>query len=213
MISTRTRYWIDEIKFHRAERKLSTLPTSEKLSYSLLWPMHSTEATKAAERIPEGYMSRRVQESTITVSVGKIEIQVPKQVHLKINNEGLNHQEEERRNVDAIIITELPKMRECKICLEDHLPFNFPVRTPTTGCEHAADDCCISCLTRAITNAFETNMWDDIRCPVCNLVLKHEDIAALAPRDVFERYVIFCFKSRFGELTLLSNFYITERRY
>ena len=81
---------------------------------------------------------------------------------------------------------------ECQICFEEKPRNEFPSRRITQNCVHnertELTDCCSSCLERHIISAFDGNMWDDIRCPICNAQLQHEDMAQFAPGDIFERY-------------------------
>ncbi|KAH8744776.1 hypothetical protein BGZ57DRAFT_778783 [Hyaloscypha finlandica] len=76
---------------------------------------------------------------------------------------------------------------ECQVCLEHKLLDEFPQRNPTETCSHAVA-CCITCLSQTITAAFEGRMWYDIRCPICNNELKHEDVAEFATQDIFQKY-------------------------
>jgi hypothetical protein len=80
---------------------------------------------------------------------------------------------------------------ECQVCLEEKDRSEFPIRQITDGCEHQPTECCSTCLTESIHAAFGGNMWDDIRCPICNLRLCHRDIAEFAPKEVFERQAKF----------------------
>lgn len=82
----------------------------------------------------------------------------------------------------------LPGGLECQICFDVKSREEFPSRRMTKKCKHDPTDCCNDCLNRAISTASEGNMWDDIRCPICNEQLQFQDMAELAPRDVFERY-------------------------
>jgi len=77
---------------------------------------------------------------------------------------------------------------ECQVCLEEKDRSQFPVSQITDGCEHEPTDCCSVCLSDSITAAFGGNMWDDIRCPICNLQLCHRDVAKFAAKELFERY-------------------------
>ncbi|KAH9214827.1 hypothetical protein DL95DRAFT_502494 [Leptodontidium sp. 2 PMI_412] len=79
-------------------------------------------------------------------------------------------------------------MTECQVCLEEKTSTDFPSRTPTSECEHEVATCCNSCLVQTIVSAFEGNIWDDIRCPTCNLQLQHNDVAEFAPPEIFEKY-------------------------
>jgi hypothetical protein len=73
----------------------------------------------------------------------------------------------------------------------------------TKQCKHEPTDCCNTCLAQAIRTAFEGNMWDDIRCPICNKQLQFQDMAELAPRNVFERYVLLILHVRSPDMTIL----------
>jgi hypothetical protein len=75
---------------------------------------------------------------------------------------------------------------ECQICLENRPLADFPTGPITRKCGHE-NECCNTCLSQSIATSFEGNMWDDIRCPVCNEDLEFQDISTHAPRHVFER--------------------------
>ena len=83
--------------------------------------------------------------------------------------------------------TGLPGRLECQICFDEKSREDFPSRRMTKKCKHEATDCCNTCLAQAISTAFEGNIWDDIRCPICNEQLEFQDMAELAPRNIFER--------------------------
>jgi IBR domain, a half RING-finger domain len=97
-------------------------------------------------------------------------------------------------------VADLPGMVECPVCLEKKLPDEFPARQPTDNCDHPTR-CCTPCLSRHITMSFEGKMWDNIRCPLCNLQLQHKDVAEFATQDIFERYALY----RFLFLLLCTN--------
>lgn len=79
---------------------------------------------------------------------------------------------------------------DCQVCLEGKNRSQFPIRQITDGCDHQPTDCCSACLSQSITSAFEGNMWDDIRCPICNVHLCHRDVAEFAAKEIFERQAI-----------------------
>ena len=76
---------------------------------------------------------------------------------------------------------------ECQICLEEKDRSQFPIRYITDECQHEPTDCCTVCLSKSISTAFGGNMWDDIRCPICNVQLCHRDVAEFASKELFER--------------------------
>lgn len=93
-----------------------------------------------------------------------------------------------RRNPSlASLDREIPGGLECQICFDVKPEEEFPSRRMTEKCKHDATDCCSECLNHSISTAFEGNMWDDIRCPICNEQLQFQDMAELAPPTVFER--------------------------
>lgn len=97
-----------------------------------------------------------------------------------------------RRNPSlASLDCEIPGGLECQICFDVKPEEEFPSRRMTKKCKHDATDCCSECLNHSISTAFEGNMWDDIRCPICNEQLQFQDMAELAPPSVFERYDAF----------------------
>ena len=83
--------------------------------------------------------------------------------------------------------TGLPGELECQICFDEKSREDFPSQRITKKCKHEATDCCNTCLAQAIRTAFEGNIWDDIRCPICNEQLEFQDMAELAPSNIFER--------------------------
>lgn len=80
---------------------------------------------------------------------------------------------------------------ECQVCLEEKDPSQFPIRHITDECQHEPTDCCTACLSESISTAFGGNMWDDIRCPICNVQLCHRDVAEFASKELFERQLDF----------------------
>jgi len=155
----RVPYWISELRIHRAERRVFRLPTSEPRPAQLqLHPRH---------RIIPAQQRR----------LGLIDIQVPEQAHIALPAS---------TESAAAPATELPGTIECQVCLEKKLLDEFPTRQPTITCDHPVQ-CCTPCLSYSITAAFEGHIWNDIRCPICNIQLQHSDVAEFAPTDIFER--------------------------
>jgi hypothetical protein len=130
------------------------------------WTGQKAGTQKPFQAIPAGYM------------VGSVLPQEPPRLHIAA----------QFTTVDpAGPVGDLPGMVECQVCMEEKLPSMFPARAPTDDCDHARSDCCSTCLAQAIITAFEGNMWDDIRCPMCNIQLQHKDVAEFAPPDIFAR--------------------------
>lgn len=96
---------------------------------------------------------------------------------------------------------------ECQVCLEEKERSQFPIRHITDECKHEQTSCCTSCLSESITSAFGGNMWDDIRCPICNLQLCHRNVAEFATKEVFERQVALT------HLQVLIHLLILDYRY
>lgn len=168
---TRWPYWISNFRIWRAERALLRgLPPPVTASND--FPMAQWTQTVLGPRKP-------LQEIPITHLTTPLKI--PTRLHIA---------EQYTSSLDpAVPLSELPGMVECKICTEEKLPSMFPPRPPTDSCVHAKDNCCRTCLAQTIIAAFEGNMWDDIRCPMCNIQLEHRDVAEFAPPDIFERFV------------------------
>jgi hypothetical protein len=168
---TRWPYWISSFRIWRAERALLRgLPppvTSARDFPMAQWTGPKPGTQNPLQAIPAGYL-------------GKIGLpQIPPQLHIAAQFASTE---------PAGPVADLPGMMECQVCLEEKLPSMFPRRAPTDGCSHGRGDCCSTCLSQAIVTAFEGNMWDDIRCPMCNIQLEHKDVAEFAPLDIFERY-------------------------
>jgi hypothetical protein len=161
-LAIRIPYWAREFRILRAERKLFRLPVSEAREVHV-------------RRWPGARRFRRPLGSSITPIA---QPQLPLRAHIAPPTS---------KESPATPATELPGMLECQVCLEKKLPDEFPTKQPTEACNHPVD-CCIPCLSQSITVAFEGRIWDDIRCPTCNIQLQHHDVAEFAPRDIFKRY-------------------------
>lgn len=163
---TRWPYWISEHRIWRAERRLlrgEELPITEARDFPRWDGYLKKVGTQEPLRSTLGYLGPppELKDCTIqAVPPGYIAvaetIQTPSRLHIT-----------ERFSSDgrAGPATELPRlyMKDCQVCMEEKSPMLFPLRPPTSSCEHAAVDCCKSCLAQSITMAFENNMWDDIR--------------------------------------------------
>ena len=157
-------YWISEFRIHRAERRVFRLPVSEPR------PVQQMRVRPGRRGI---IVRANIGSNTI------VAIPVPAQAHVAppTSKEG------------AAPATELPGAIECKVCLEQKLPDEFPSRNPTEVCDHPIQ-CCKPCLAQSITSALEGRIWDDIRCPICNIQLQHQDVAKFSSKDIFERYAV-----------------------
>ena len=165
--------WIANAKRRRAERQL-LLPLARAPAVPVQMQMHMwargiAGTQKPVQVVPAGYMP------------APGELQAPPQAHVAPLSESSDS--------PAGPATALPGTIECQVCLEKKWRADFPARNPTDDCEHDTTDCCNMCLSQAITTAFESNVWDDIRCPTCNLQLLHKDVKEFATPEIFERYV------------------------
>ena len=93
-----------------------------------------------------------------------------------------------RQNPNIAPPSGVPRGIECQICFDEKTLNDFPSRRMTSNCQHEPTDCCNACLAQAISISFGGNMWDDIRCPICNEQLEYQDMIELAPPEVFQRY-------------------------
>ncbi|KAH6718593.1 hypothetical protein BKA61DRAFT_260653 [Leptodontidium sp. MPI-SDFR-AT-0119] len=160
-------HWIDDLSFWRAERKLMRLPIAHARGLQLeQWNGKARCIQRPAQMVPQGYMP------------GPGELQPPPRAHVPPST----------TKEPAGPAADLPEMTECQVCLEEKTSTDFPSRTPTSECEHEVATCCNSCLVQTIVSAFEGNIWDDIRCPTCNIQLQHNDVAEFAPPEIFEKY-------------------------
>jgi hypothetical protein len=165
-LAIRIPYWVKEIGIRRAERRLFHLPRSEVRAIQMQrWPR-----VRRFQPVPDRFI--------ITTRQPQIPLQARTVPPIT-------------RESPAAPATELPGALECQVCLEKKLPDEFPTRKPTESCSHPVD-CCNLCLSQSITTAFEGRIWDDIRCPTCNLQLQHEDVSEFASQDIFERYAWSC---------------------
>jgi hypothetical protein len=151
-------FWINEFRIRRAERRLFRLPVAEA-------PMQQRAGARPFQLFAGRAGARTVQ------------LAIPPQTHIAPPR---------LRQAPAIPATDLPGAIECQVCLEKKLPDEFPTRQPTQACSHPVN-CCKPCISQSITSAFEGRIWDDIRCPWCNIQLQHQDIADFASPDIFQR--------------------------
>ncbi|KAK0100195.1 hypothetical protein ONS95_008533 [Cadophora gregata] len=160
-------YWIEDIKIFRAERRLMRLPIANARGLQLeQWNGQARCIQRPVQMVPSGYMP------------GPGDIQPPPKAHLRAVS----------TEKPAGPVGDLQAMIECLVCFEEKKVADFPARPPTSECGHKGDTCCVSCLQQSIASAFESNIWDDIRCPICNLQLQHNDVAEFASPEIFERY-------------------------
>ncbi|KAH6664236.1 hypothetical protein B0J14DRAFT_249408 [Halenospora varia] len=109
-------------------------------------------------------------------------LQAPEEVHLA--------EEKREPSESAVPISDIAGSNKitCCVCLEEKLETEYPARLPTSTCDHNITDCCSDCLSQSIKMAFEGNIWTNIRCPVCNEQLDHQDMREFAPNEIFEKY-------------------------
>jgi len=159
-------FWISEFRIHRAERRVFVLPVSQPRPIQQI-------RLRPGVRVP--IFPRR---PIVPAPPGTIvHPQIPPPAHVA---------QEASTGGASGPATALPGTMECQVCLEHKLLDEFPQRNPTETCSHAVA-CCITCLSQTITAAFEGRMWYDIRCPICNNELKHEDVAEFATQDIFQK--------------------------
>ena len=85
----------------------------------------------------------------------------------------------------------------CIICVED---FSNNVTRPawiSQACAHQPS-VCSACIAKSIKSDLETRIWDQIRCPECQISLIYEDIKRLADPATFERYERLSFRAAVG---------------
>ena len=65
--------------------------------------------------------------------------------------------------------------RDCVVCADTRSVHHFPSRPPAPECEHQAD-VCKRCLRTWIDVQYQTQMWNDIKCPTCSSLLTLSNI-------------------------------------
>ncbi|KUJ07627.1 uncharacterized protein LY89DRAFT_359859 [Mollisia scopiformis] len=175
ILLTRPPTWIREFRIARAERELMRLP---------LVNVRAPLEQRVLQTVPRGYF----QTAPNTPLLPPPNTHLPFQAMVQISPPPMAHIGQAMSTNVASPITSLPRIIECQVCLDEKLPEQFPPRNPTDNCFHETTDCCRECLARSITSSFESNVWNDIRCPICNLRLEHKDIAEFATPETFRRY-------------------------
>lgn len=94
--------------------------------------------------------------------------------------------EKRKVNVEVVELEDLTPKKDCIVCTEKRSLRHFPIRLPTTQCEHEISTC-KRCLRNWIKMQFETKVWDQIGCPECRVRMQYEDMREFAPADVFRR--------------------------
>lgn len=183
-----TPYWIRDWRIRRAERRMlirfPTLPTREirhisgPIGIPPWHPLGGTDldrAMAAAGLMPDDAIS-------IASARSAPELRPPPPVHTCTGHRPPTPH-------TAGPITPLPPLTsaECHVCFEEKDVSEYPARSPTDQCHHLRTACCSDCLTQSITSSFEGNMWDDIRCPICNFQLQHKDVAEFATPEIYQR--------------------------
>ncbi|KAE8442251.1 hypothetical protein EG329_003722 [Mollisiaceae sp. DMI_Dod_QoI] len=178
MLLIRPPVWIKEYRIARAERQLMRLPVVDPRA-----PMEQ----RVVQMVPRGYYILAAPDAP---TLPPQKPHAPLNAMIQITPPPMAHigQAISTDVATPAPITFLPTMLECQVCLEEKLPEHFPARTPTDDCSHEAMDCCRTCLAQNITAGFESNLWDDVRCPICNLQLRHKDVAEFATPEIFRRY-------------------------
>jgi hypothetical protein len=163
---TRWPYWISQYRIHRAEERLLAglpLPVTDSRDFPTQQWTKKPGTQRPLQGVPTGYVGtglfqapRCSVEAVPPGYIGPDDLpQAPPRLYIA---------EQFTSKAPAGPATDLPRIIECQVCMEEKLPSMFPSKTPTDNCDHAAIDCCIMCLNQTIVIAFEGNMWDDIRC-------------------------------------------------
>lgn len=93
------------------------------------------------------------------------------------------------REPDVVIIDDSAEESgmECSICMEKCSEDQIPSRRVTAGCNHDRD-VCIACVRQSISAQFQVKMWNQLSCPCCAQLLRHEDVKEFGDPVIFERY-------------------------
>jgi hypothetical protein len=162
-------FWISEFRIHQAERRVFQLPVSQPRPMQQIG--HGRHRPGRRHIFPR-YPPRRF--TPVATIVQPPPAYLPPATVIE---------------EAAAPATELPGAIECQVCLEKKLLDEYPSQQPTEICDHPAA-CCKLCLSRTIESAFQGRVWDDIRCPICDLRLEHKDVAQHASSEIFEKYAI-----------------------
>lgn len=82
----------------------------------------------------------------------------------------------------------------CIICTEDITPSVSPPAWITKECAHPPS-ICVPCLAKCIRTDLDSKIWNQIKCPECNIPLIYDDVKRLADPDTFARYEELSFRS------------------
>ena len=107
------------------------------------------------------------------------------QASIPENDEG--ELEEERTRCEEERTSYEEERISCEVCGELKLISDYSDREFTDECEHGDAKCCTSCLTSYITAQLESNFWQDIRCPLCRVLMEYKDVAEFATKETFEK--------------------------
>ncbi|CZR67604.1 uncharacterized protein PAC_17503 [Phialocephala subalpina] len=182
MLCTRPPTWVREWRMARAERELMRLPIVD---------TRAPVEQRVVQSVPRGYF---VSTQPSTPLLPPPRAHQPLQAMIQVTPPLEAHMIGQAISVDVAApapidsLESLPRIIECQICMEEKLEEHFPSRCPTDRCTHEATDCCRTCLAQNITSGFESNVWNDIRCPIDNIRLEHKDVAEFAAPEIFSRY-------------------------
>jgi hypothetical protein len=110
--------------------------------------------------------------------------------------EYMKREEEERRLVAGTIVrmeeeerlaAQKAAMRDCVVCSDSKIPLDFPVKAPTSSCEHPPQTC-TDCLQKWIASELETKGCRGMTCTQCPQLMQYEDIQRAASEATFTAY-------------------------
>lgn len=85
-------------------------------------------------------------------------------------------------------LTPPPTQQECSVCAEEYPIRDFP---KLEACTHETD-ICHTCFLTWLDQQLSSTTWEQFTCPSsnCKNRISHHDVKALAPMDVYTRYVL-----------------------
>lgn len=81
----------------------------------------------------------------------------------------------------------LARIKSCAVCGDDKDQDEFPIKSPTSRCQHAPQ-LCLDCLDMWVASALDDNGVDAIKCPECPEKLSYDDVHDATSPITFEAY-------------------------
>jgi hypothetical protein len=157
----------------------STKPEVEKTTIppTLKRPKADLEVSPKSKKKPRPDQPARYSNSQVQPTVEESRAATPKEESTPSTSSSIGKKSPER----------MPGMRTCTICADQISSGNDVNGLIFSDCNER-HDMCLACVAHSLQTQFETRVWNQLSCPICDVRLSYADVKKYAPGTVFERY-------------------------